>query len=134
MYVIMGSGFPFMVTGPRFLNTKLSCGWHSRDLQIEKDATDKDAKIIQKRMILQSWYFFLLAHLSLQSRCNMGEGGGGVGGGWVAGVEMEGGICSFPILPLLFNPPPFLIPSHFTPLTTRDNKTMINRGQAARTE
>ena len=50
-----------MVTGPRFLNRKLSCGWHSRDLQIEKDATDNDAKC-KKKANIKSWYFFLLAH------------------------------------------------------------------------
>lgn len=49
MYVIMGSGFPFMVTGPRFLNTKLSCGWQRRDLQIEEDAAYKGAKGKEKQ-------------------------------------------------------------------------------------
>lgn len=145
MYVIIGSGFPFMVTGPRFLNTKLSCGWHSRDLQIEKNATDKNAKWKKKLYkvgISFSW------PISLHSRCNIRERGQRSGMGEVAavGVGMEGGICSFPFFlsfltcpmpyapcsmphapcPVPRAPCPVPYSPPFNPIT-RDNKTTINR-------
>ena len=61
--------------------------------------------------------------------CNMGErewrSGRGVGG---TGGDGRWNMF-FPLLPLLFNPPPHSLfpPPHFTPLARRDNKTMLNR-------
>ena len=54
--------------------------------------------------------FLSLGPLACRSPAGVtwGRGGGEVGGGWVARVGMEGGICSFPILPLLFNPLPVI--------------------------
>ena len=100
-----------MVTGPRFLNTKLSCGWHSRDLQIEKDATDKDAKCNFKLFYIKLVIVSIPQLISLHIRFKIGKnrdeelewhGGRGGGLGWKEEQILSTFLSRF--LPSLFTP------------------------------